>query len=37
MVAMINVGYPSLESVPSPRHAERKNLDEFVTILGSAD
>ncbi|MBR6346144.1 MAG: nitroreductase family protein [Bacteroidales bacterium] len=37
MVAMINVGYPSVESAPSPRHAERKDLDEFVTILGSAD
>jgi len=31
LVAMINVGYPSLDSMPSPMHSERKPLGELVT------
>ena len=31
LVAMINVGYPSPDSKPSPMHETRKALDEFVT------
>ena len=33
LVAMINVGYPAAESIPSPMHAARKSLDELVTAL----
>ena len=32
-VAMINVGYPSPESKPSPMHGVRKFMEEFVTAL----
>lgn len=31
LVAMINVGYPAPDSVPSQMHGERKPMDEFVT------
>jgi nitroreductase len=31
LVAMINVGYPSAESRPSPMHGERKAVEELVT------
>ena len=31
LVAMINVGYPSADSQPSPMHSERKTIEEFVT------
>ena len=31
LVAMINVGYPSLESKPSPMHGVRKPVGELVT------
>jgi nitroreductase len=27
---LLPVGYPASESVPSPRHFERKNLDQIV-------
>ena len=33
LVAMINIGYPSAESVPSPMHGTRKAMDEFVTLV----
>ena len=31
LVAMINVGYPSADSQPSPMHSERKTIEELVT------
>ena len=31
LVAMINVGYPAPDSIPSPMHGERKPIGEFVT------
>jgi len=31
LVAMINVGYPSADSQPSPMHNERKTIEELVT------
>ena len=31
LVAMINVGYPTPESEPSPMHGERKTIGELVT------
>ena len=31
LVAMINVGYPTLESSPSAMHGTRKSKEEFVT------
>ena len=33
LVAMINVGYPSPASQPSPMHAIRKPLGKFVTTI----
>lgn len=33
LVAMINVGYPSPESQPSPMHGERKTIGELVTVV----
>ena len=30
-IAIINVGYPSSASHPSPMHGLRKSMDEFVT------
>lgn len=33
LVAMINVGYPSDGSVPSPMHEKRVLIEEFVTEL----
>ena len=33
LVAMINVGYPSPESQPSPMHGERKTIGELVTKI----
>ena len=33
LVAMINVGYPAPESVPSAMHGSRLSMDEFVTML----
>ena len=33
LVAMINVGYPSDGSVPSPMHEKRVRIEEFVTEL----
>ena len=32
LVAMINVGYPSADSQPSPMHFERKSAEELVTM-----
>lgn len=31
LVAMINVGYPAPDSIPSPMHGERKPVGELVT------
>ena len=31
LVAMINVGYPAPTSAPSPQHALRVPMEEFVT------
>ena len=31
LVAMINVGYPSADSQPSPMHSERKTIEELAT------
>lgn len=31
LVAMINVGYPAPDSIPSPMHGERKPIGELVT------
>ena len=33
LVAMINVGYPSSDSTPSPMHGSRISMEEFVTKL----
>ena len=33
LIAMINVGYPSQASQPSPKHAIRKPSGEFVTTI----
>ena len=33
LVAMINVGYPAPESVPSDKHRQRIGMDEFVSNL----
>ena len=33
LVAIINVGYPSPESQPSPMHSERKTIGELVTKI----
>ncbi len=33
LVAIINVGYPALESAPSDKHRQRIGMDEFVTNL----
>ena len=33
LVAMINVGYPAADSLPSAMHGERKTKEELVTIL----
>lgn len=33
LVAMINIGYPSDGSVPSPMHEKRVRIEEFVTEL----
>lgn len=33
LVAMINVGYPSAVSKPSPMHGVRKALEEIVTVI----
>ena len=33
LVAMINVGYPAPESVPSDKHGQRIGMDAFVSIL----
>ena len=33
LVAMINVGYPTPESQPSPMHEARKAMDDFLTKM----
>lgn len=33
MLAMLEIGYPSAQGVPSARHEERKSLDELVSII----
>ena len=33
LIAIINVGYPSAESKPSPMHDVRKAMDEIVTLI----
>lgn len=33
LVAMINVGYPTGDSTPSPMHGSRIHMEEFVTKL----
>ena len=33
LVAMINVGYPAAESMPSAMHGARKSVEELVTLL----
>lgn len=33
MLAMLEIGYPSAQGVPSTRHEERKSLNELVSII----
>lgn len=33
MLAMLEIGYPSAQGVPSARHEDRKSLNELASII----